>query len=216
MNNSIELQHICKSFRKQENVLKDISVGFEQGKIHGIVGRNGSGKTVLLKIICGLMSPTSGTVEVNGKFVGKDVDFPEDIGIIIEAPGFLPYQSGFQNLEYLASIRRKIDKEDIKVAMERVGLDPQMKKWVGKYSLGMKQRLGLAQAIMENPSLLILDEPMNGLDKSGVADMHSLFLSMKNEGKTILLVSHSNEDIDSLCDTVHEMDKGVLTRIRVE
>lgn len=215
MNNSIQLQHVHKSFRKQENVLKDINVNFEQGKIHGIVGRNGSGKTVLMKIICGLMSPTSGTVEVNGKFVGKDVDFPEDIGIIIEAPGFLPYQSGFQNLEYLASIRRKIGKEDIKAAMERVGLDPQMKKWVGKYSLGMKQRLGLAQAIMENPTLLILDEPMNGLDKSGVADMHSLFLAMKQEGKTILLVSHSTEDIDGLCDTVHEMDKGVLTQIRV-
>lgn len=214
MNNSIQIEHVYKNFRKQENVLNDINVNFEAGKIHGIVGRNGSGKTVLLKIICGLMTPSSGTVAVNEKLIGKEVDFPDDIGIIIEAPGFLPYQSGFQNLEYLASIRRKIGKLEIEVAMKRVGLEPHMKKWVGKYSLGMKQRLGLAQAIMENPSLLILDEPMNGLDKTGIADMHTLFASMKQEGKTILLVSHSTEDIDGLCDTVHEMDKGVLTSIR--
>ena len=214
MENIIQVSHVNKSFQKKDNVLQDICVDFVQGKIHGIVGKNGSGKTVLLKIICGLMSPTSGTVTVAGKQLGKDVDFPDDMGIIIEAPGFLPYHSGYRNLEYLASLRHRIGKEEIHAAMQRVGLDPLMKKRVGKYSLGMKQRLGLAQAIMENPSLLILDEPMNGLDKTGIADMHTLLREFKEEGKTILLVSHSTEDIDVLCDTVHEMDRGVLTFVR--
>lgn len=209
----IQIINVSKQFKK-EDVLKNVNVQFEEGKIHGIIGKNGSGKTVLLKIICGLLTPTSGQVIVDGKQIGKDIDYPDNIGIIIEAPGFLPYCSGYRNLEYLASLKNTIKRDGIEQAMRRVGLDPSLKKGVGKYSLGMKQRLGLAQAIMEDPNILILDEPMNGLDKQGVQEMHILFSELQKQGKTILLVSHSNEDIDTLCDTVYEMDRGVLVFVR--
>ena len=147
---------------------------------------------------------------VDGKIIGKDIDFPKNIGAIIEAQGFLPNASAYKNLEYLASLRRVIGKEEIRKAIEIVGLNPDDKKHVGKYSLGMKQRLGLAQAIMENPDILILDEPMNGLDKEGVSEIRKLLLDFKSKGKTIIIVSHNSEDINMLCDTVHEMDKGRL------
>ena len=191
-------------------VLKNVSISFEKGQIHGIVGRNGSGKTVLFKCICGLMHPEEGVILVNGKRVGRDVDMPENIGAIIEAPGFLPNYSGYKNLRFLANIRRKIGKEEILNVLKTVGLDPESRKHVGKYSLGMRQRLGIAQAIMEDPEILILDEPMNGLDNAGVQDIRALLLELKAQGKTILLASHNHEDIAALCDTVHEMDGGVL------
>lgn len=209
MENCIEVQNVVKRFRDQV-VLKNISISFEKGKIHGIVGRNGSGKTVLFKCICGLMHPEEGVILVNGKRVGRDVDMPEDIGAIIEAPGFLPNYSGYKNLRFLANIRRKIGKEEILNVLKTVGLDPESRKHVGKYSLGMRQRLGIAQAIMEDPEILILDEPMNGLDNAGVQDIRALLLELKAQGKTILLASHNHEDIAALCDTVHEMDGGVL------
>lgn len=207
----IELTNVTKTFKK-EQVLKDTTLVFERGKITGIIGRNGSGKTVLMKIICGLLTPTSGTVVVDGKRIGKDVDFPTDIGIIIETPCFVPHQSAFTNLKNLAAIRGKVKDEQIKEALALVGLQPEDKKRVGKYSLGMRQRLGIAQAIMENPSLLVLDEPMNGLDKDGVEDMRKLFKELKEEGKTILLCSHNAEDIAVLCDEVYEMEKGRVSR----
>ncbi len=209
MKNCIEVQNVVKRFRDQV-VLKNVSISFEKGKIHGIVGRNGSGKTVLFKCICGLMHPEEGVILVNGKRVGRDVDMPEDIGAIIEAPGFLPNYSGYKNLRFLANIRRKIGKEEILNVLKTVGLDPESRKHVGKYSLGMRQRLGIAQAIMEDPEILILDEPMNGLDNAGVQDIRALLLELKAQGKTILLASHNHEDIAALCDTVHEMDGGVL------
>ena len=209
MENCIEVQNVVKRFRDQV-VLKNVSILFEKGKIHGIVGRNGSGKTVLFKCICGLMHPEEGVILVNGKRVGRDVDMPEDIGAIIEAPGFLPNYSGYKNLRFLANIRRKIGKEEILNVLKTVGLDPESRKHVGKYSLGMRQRLGIAQAIMEDPEILILDEPMNGLDNAGVQDIRALLLELKAQGKTILLASHNHEDIAALCDTVHEMDGGVL------
>jgi len=209
MENCIEVQNVVKRFRDQV-VLKNVSISFEKGKIHGIVGRNGSGKTVLFKCICGLMHPEEGVILVNGKRVGRDVDMPEDIGAIIEAPGFLPNYSGYKNLRFLANIRRKIGKEEILNVLKTVGLDPESRKHVGKYSLGMRQRLGIAQAIMEDPKILILDEPMNGLDNAGVQDIRALLLELKAQGKTILLASHNHEDIAALCDTVHEMDGGVL------
>ena len=209
METCIEVQNVVKRFRDQV-VLKNVSISFEKGKIHGIVGRNGSGKTVLFKCICGLMHPEEGVILVNGKRVGRDVDMPEDIGAIIEAPGFLPNYSGYKNLRFLANIRRKIGKEDILNVLKTVGLDPESRKHVGKYSLGMLQRLGIAQAIMEDPEILILDEPMNGLDNAGVQDIRALLLELKAQGKTILLASHNHEDIAALCDTVHEMDGGVL------
>ncbi len=151
---------------------------------------------------------------MNDKVIGKDVDIPSNVGVIIETPGFLPNYSGYNNLKFLAKIRNKIGKDEIRTAIKSVGLDPDDKKHVGKYSLGMRQRLGLAQAIMEDPEMLILDEPMNGLDKDGVKDMRQYLLDLKEQGKTILIASHSAEDIDVLCDTVCEMDKGILTMIR--
>ena len=213
--NAIQVKKLSKDFG-QDRVLKCVNRDFESGKIHGIVGNNGSGKTVLMKCICGFLLPTEGTVIVNGRRVGKDVDFPLDLGVIIETPGFLPGVTGVKNLEILASLNKKIGLSEIADAIRRVGLDPHMKKPVGKYSLGMRQRLGIAQAIMEDPSLLILDEPLNGLDKHGVAEMRKLIKGLKDEGKTILLASHNQGDIDELCDTVCEMDAGVMTMIREE
>ena len=184
----------------------------QEGGIYGIVGDNGSGKTVLLKLICGFMKPDSGTVTVNCKVIGKDADFPENTGIIIEAPGFLPNYSGMKNLEYLASIRGKIGKEQIESAMKTVGLDPSAKLRGGKYSLGMKQRLGIAQAIMENQQLLILDEPMNALDKDADEELRRHYLNYKTSGKTMLIVSHNEGDISTLCDEVYEFDGARIKR----
>lgn len=212
MTEVISVQNVCKRFEKQA-VLKKVNLHCEAGKIYGLVGRNGSGKTVLLKSICGLVHPDRGSIHVWGKEVGKDIDYPDNLGLIIESPGFMPHQSALQNLKHLASIRAKITTEDIRKAIQLVGLDPDDKKQVGKYSLGMRQRLGLAQAIMEHPDLLILDEPMNGLDNHGVDDIRQLLLQLKEQGKTILLASHFKEDIALLCDEVYQMDMGILTQI---
>lgn len=212
-NTAISVQSVSKSFGEAE-VLHEVSHDFESGKIHGIVGNNGSGKTVLMKCICGFLLPTKGRILVYGRQVGRDMDFPENAGIIIETPGFLPNLTGMKNLELLASLRRRIEKGAIRQAIARVGLDPDMKKPVGKYSLGMRQRLGIAQAIMENPSLLILDEPLNGLDKLAVVQMRLLIRELREQGKTILLASHNQQDIEELCDTVCEMDAGILTVVR--
>lgn len=198
---------------KRNEILKDVNIFFDRGKIHGLVGRNGSGKTMLMKCICGFVRTTEGKITVNGKVIGKDCDFPESAGIIIETPGFIPYYSGYKNLHLLAGLNGKASSDDIRESMRRVGLEPDLKLHVRKYSLGMRQRLGLAQAIMEDPDLLILDEPMNGLDKDGVSDMRQYLLDLKRQGKTILIASHSSEDISVLCDTVSEMDKGVLTKL---
>ena len=209
----IEIKNVNLALQRNE-ILKNVSAHFERGNIHGLIGRNGSGKTMLMKCICGFVKPTSGEITIDGKRIGKDCDFPESTGIIIETPGFIPYYSGYKNLKLLADLSGKITKDNIRKAMERVGLDPELKRHVRKYSLGMRQRLGLAQAIMEDPDLLILDEPMNGLDNDGVKDMRKYLLDLKEQGKTILIASHSAEDIEVLCDTVCEMDKGVLTVLR--
>lgn len=208
----IQVEDVTKVYQKQ-TVVSHVSVEFEDGKISGIVGRNGSGKTLLFKMICGLTKPTSGSITVNGERIGKDVDFPSSVGVIIETPGFLPFQSGYRNLMELAGINRRIGKQQVKAAISAVGLDPDSHKAVGKYSLGMRQRLGIAQAIMENPDVLILDEPMNGLDEQGVNDMRMLFAKLRDEGKTILIASHNKEDIAVLCDAVYHMDGGVLTKM---
>jgi ABC-2 type transport system ATP-binding protein len=213
MDVAVSVQNVTKRFG-EETVLKSVSRDFEEGKIHGVVGNNGSGKTVLFKCICGFLLPTEGKVLVNAKQVGRDMDFPDDIGIIIETPGFLPALSGIKNLQILASLKRKIGDETIRATLRRVGLDPNMRKPVGKYSLGMRQRLGIAQAIMEDPSVLILDEPLNGLDKDGAASMRELIKGLREQGKTVLLASHNPRDIDELCDTVCEMDAGIMTVVR--
>ena len=209
----VEVKNVDLTLQKNE-ILKNVSVNFERGKIHGLIGRNGSGKTMLMKCICGFVRPTLGEITVDGKRIGRDRDFPENVGIIIETPGFIPYYSGLKNLRLLAALCGKISKGDVRKTMEQVGLDPDLKRHVRKYSLGMRQRLGLAQAIMEDPELLVLDEPMNGLDKDGVKDMRQYLLDLKAKGKTILIASHSAEDIDVLCDTVCEMYKGRLEQIR--
>ncbi|MCI8374634.1 MAG: ABC transporter ATP-binding protein [Lachnospiraceae bacterium] len=204
-----EIKNVSKRFG-DETVVREVSLSLEPGRIYGIAGRNGSGKTVLFKMLIGFLKPTAGRIFVNGKEIGRDRDFAEDVGIIIETPGFLGGFSGYKNLEYLAGIKRRIGKEEIRRSMEKVGLDPDSRKKVKKYSLGMRQRLGIAQAIMEEPKLLILDEPMNGLDRQGAEEIRGLFLRLKGEGVTILLASHHKEDMELLCDKVYEMEDGYL------
>lgn len=206
----VQVENVCLKIGKMQ-ILKNINATFEKGKIHGLVGRNGSGKTMLLKCICGFVKTTEGRVLVNQKQVGKEIDFPDCTGIMIETPGFIPYYGGLKNLKILAQLNKNIQTEEIKKAMQLVGLDPELKRHVRKYSLGMRQRLGIAQAVMEKPELLILDEPFNGLDKDGVNEMRQFFLKLKEEGVTIIMASHNAEDINILCDTVHEMDKGILS-----
>lgn len=208
----VEVNHVSKCFG-QAKVLDDVSIKLREGKIYGLVGRNGSGKSMLMKCICGFVNPSEGTIFVHGKQIGKDIEFAQDIGFIIENPGFLPQFSAYKNLAYLYSVNQKVDKKKIETYIRLVGLDPEDNKKVGKYSMGMKQRLGIAQAIMESPSLILVDEPFNGLDKSGVDEIRKLFLNMKEEKKTILLVSHNREDIDILCDEVYEMDQGRLSHL---
>lgn len=210
MEKIIEIKEISKSFRDQI-VLDKISLDIYGGRIYGIVGRNGSGKSVLFKCICGFCRIDKGEILVNGQIIGKDIDVI-NAGVIIETPGFLPGFSGYRNLKFLFELNHRGGKEIVKKAMLRVGLDPDSRKKVGNYSMGMKQRLSIAQAIMENQTILILDEPMNGLDKSGVEEMRRLFISLKEEGKTLLISSHNQEDIDILCDEVYEIDKGALIK----
>ncbi|WP_455716533.1 ABC transporter ATP-binding protein [Anaerosporobacter sp.] len=207
--NIITVTNISKHF-KEGSALKDVTIAFEKGKIHGIIGRNGSGKTVLFKCICGFILPSAGEIVVNGKRIGKDTDIPDNVGIIIEEPSFLPNYSGYGNLRLLASINHKVKKDAIRTAIIKVGLDPDNKKHVRKYSMGMRQRLGIAQAIMEDPEILIFDEPMNGLDNTGVKEIREILKGLRNDGKTIILASHNSEDIQELCDTVCEMDAGIL------
>lgn len=202
---------VTKSFGN-ERVLDHVSVRFETGLIHGIVGRNGSGKTVLLKCVSGFLTVDSGRILIGRRAVKPAA--AQDIGIILETPGFIGSLSGFQNLKLLASLRNIIDVGRIRDAMTAVGLDPDSRKRVSTYSLGMRHRLGIAQAIMEEPRLLILDEPMNGLDKRGVLEIRELLKTVRERGTTILLTSHYAGDIDALCDTVSEMDGGRLTTKR--
>ena len=210
---AVSVERVTKRFGELTAV-NGVSVAFERGKIHGIIGRNGSGKTVLFKCICGLYPVTEGSITVLGQTIGNGKIVPKGVGAIIETPGFLPNCTGYQNLRYLRELTGKVDKQKIREAIATAGLDPNLKRHVGKYSLGMRQRLGLAQVRMDDPELLILDEPMNGLDKYGVAQMRELFLGLKDKGKTILIASHNPDDTRILCDTLHEMDAGVLTERR--
>jgi len=208
----IEVKNVSKSF-KGIPVLNDINITCRSGKIYGIIGYNGSGKTVLFKCICGFLHVDSGEISVNGREMGKEIDMLEHAGIIIEEPGYIRSLSGYRNLEYLYRITHKKDPAVIHSIMLKVGLDPQSRKKVCHYSLGMRQRLAIAQATMENQAILILDEPMNGLDKDGVAEMRKFFLEQKGMGKLILLASHNKDDIELLCDKVYEMDHGMLQKV---
>lgn len=209
----IDIQQVSKRFGAQQ-VLTNVSAHFGRGQITGLVGRNGSGKSVLLKIVVGLMSPDQGYVAVGGRRIGKEVDFAPNTGFIIDRPGFLGDRSGYANLRYLAAVRGKIGKEQIFQAIQQVGLNPQDRKPVGKYSQGMRQRLGIAQALMEDPQLIILDEPMNALDNATVEQMRGVFSELKAAGKTLVITSHDERDIETLCDHVFAMDAGVLTQTR--
>lgn len=213
MEYAVRLEGVCKKF-KEEQVLKGITHSFAKGNIHGIVGFNGSGKTVMFKCICGFLRPEEGHIWVNGNEVGKDVDFPTSLGMIIENPGFLPDITGLDNLKKLAAINRAITEKEIRETIQKVGLFPDSPKKVREYSLGMRERLGIAQALMEDPQLLILDEPFNGLDKRGAADVYALLEELRERGKTILLAAHNLANIEKLCDTVCEMDAGMLKQIK--
>lgn len=199
---------------KGHKILSCVNMSMTEGNIYGLVGSNGSGKTMLMKCICGFVRPTSGAVIVHDEMIGRDVDYIRDAGVIIETPGFITYYSGMKNLKMLSEISGKSDAAEIREAMEICGLNPDLKLPVKKYSLGMRQRLGIAQAIMEDPSILILDEPMNGLDKDGVETIRKLLIKMRDEGKMILLASHNREDIDILCDEVYEVEKGKVAFIK--
>ena len=211
MSDYIQLTNISKTFGKQ-TVLQPLTMGFEEGMIHGIIGRNGSGKTVLMKMILGILQPTTGTVIVGDKRIGKDVDFPESAGAIIETIEFIPYMSAYQNLADIAAMRGNLSKTQIKEVLEMVGLGNVGRKHVSKFSMGMRQRLAIAQAVRESPKLLILDEPMNGMDEKGVEEMRRLILARKAAGTTIILSSHNIEDIRILCDQVYRIDAGVVMR----
>ena len=210
MDKIIIVDHVSKSFQGTK-VLNDVSVSFERGKIHGIVGRNGSGKTVLIKTICGFMKPDTGKVIVDGKVVGKDMDFPQNIGAIIEAPGFLPTQSAYKNLMYLASLRGIIGKKEVRYAIDLVGLNSDDKKPVGKYSLGMKQRLGIAMALLGKPQLLILDEPTNGLDPAGIQEIRELIKGLPaTHNMTVIVSSHLLSEVEQMADMVGIIHHGEM------
>ncbi len=206
----IELEHVNKKFGSQV-ALDNINLSCESGKIYGFIGYNGSGKTVLFKCICGLMKVDSGTIRVLGREIGEEMI--REAGIIIENPAFLSNVSGRKNLELLYMLNHKCDNKQICQVMEKVGLDYKSGKKVKNYSLGMRQRLAIGQAIMENPKVLILDEPMNGLDIDGIQEVRKILLELKNQNKVILLASHNREDIEILCDEVYEMNHGRMYRL---
>lgn len=205
----VEVKGLSKKI-KTETIIDNVSLQVKKGETVGFIGRNGCGKTMLLRAIAGLIIPTKGSICIDNTTLHEDVSFPESMGLIIEKPNFLNYLSGYDNLSIIANIRKLVNKNEIENIMFQVGLDPKLKKSVKKYSLGMKQRLGIAQALMENPDLLILDEPFNGLDEDGVSMVRNILMEKKKEGKTIFLTSHNSEDIELLCDRVIKIDNGKI------
>ncbi len=205
----IDIKDYTKTIRKK-TILENINLSFESGRIYGLHGRNGSGKTMLLRAICGLILPTEGSVSIDGKIIGKDIEFPNSVGIIIESMSMLPEYSGYDNLKMLAKIKKIASDNDIRTAMNAVGLDPENKKRVGTYSLGMKQKLNIAQAIMEKPELYLLDEPTNALDEGTVNDIRDLLLQLKKDGALIIIASHNKEDLSVLCDEVIKINEGQI------
>lgn len=197
---------------KKKEILTDINLTFESGKIYGLHGHNGSGKTMLLRAICGLILPTSGSVKVDGKTVGKDIEFPDSVGVIIENMSLIPEYTGFKNLQLLAGIKKKIGDSEIRDTLISVGLDPDDKRKVKEYSLGMKQKLNFAQAIMEKPELLLLDEPTNAMDVQTVGKVRSILAEMKEKGTLIIIASHNKEDLDALCDEFIDICDGKIQK----
>ncbi|MGL5152170.1 MAG: ABC transporter ATP-binding protein [Clostridium sp.] len=198
---------------KRIQILKEINLTLEKGKVHGFVGPNGCGKTMLFRVISGLVKPTSGEVVVDGVTIFKQASFPENLGLLIESPGFWSQYSATENLKIIASIRNVINDDDIADAIRRVGLDPSNKLKYSKFSLGMKQKLGIAQAIMEKPELIILDEPTNALDEDSVKNIREIIKEEQKRGATILLASHNKDDISELCDHIYKFNCGYITKV---
>lgn len=205
----IKITHLSKNIKKAV-ILDDVNMELESGRIYGLKGKNGSGKTMLMRAICGLITPTNGTVEIDGKILGKDISFPESIGVLIENPSFISNYTGMKNLQVLASIQKRIGDEEIRNTLELVGLDPDDKRTFKKYSLGMKQRLGIAEAIMERPDIVILDEPINALDEAGAAMIREILHNLRNEGKLIILACHDTEELNFLADEIYEIAEGKI------
>lgn len=208
----IEITNYSKIIQKQV-VLDNINLNLEQGKIYGFIGSNGSGKTMLFRAICGLIKSTEGSIKIQGETLHKDISFPRNVGVIIESPGFWDHLTGFENLKLLSSIKNIVGDNEINLALERVGLKSDDTREFKKYSLGMKQRLAVAQAIMESPNLLILDEPTNALDEDGIELIRNLILAENKKGATVLIASHNKEDIYTLVDHSFKMTNGKLVNL---
>ena len=206
---AIEVKELTKIIGNSD-VLFNITITADAGKITGLCGVNGSGKTMLLRAIAGLIKPTSGIIEVNGKRLWRDSGFPESIGILIEQPGFLNRYSGFRNLELIASVKREIGRDQIRDAMITVGLDPDEKKKYKKYSLGMKQRLGIAAAIMERPQIVLFDEPTNALDEDGIEVFKHIAIEEKKRGATVVMSCHDKQILRELSDEIYYIESGKI------
>lgn len=208
----IKLEQVSKEI-KGKVVLDDINITFEEGHVYGIQGVNGSGKTMLMRMICGLIYPTSGKVLVEGKQLGKDISFPKNIGVLIENPVFLDSYTGLKNLEILASLNGDLENIDVRTAMKRVGLEPDDRRKYKKYSLGMKQRLGIAAVIMENPKILVFDEPLNALDAEGVSLFSQIIMDEKFKEKLIIISCHDEKKLIEYADTMITMENGRISNI---
>lgn len=207
----IKITDVNKTIKKAP-ILRDINLEFTGGKVYGLRGKNGSGKTMLMRAICGLITPDSGIIDINGKILGKDISFPESIGVLIENPAFIGNYTGFKNLKVLASIQNRIGDEQIRKALEDIGLDPDDKRTYRKYSLGMKQKLGIAAAVMENPDIIILDEPINALDEVSVEKVHDILEEQKKRGAVIIIACHDKEELDQLSDEIIEISDGRIIK----
>ena len=210
MGTVVRLEDYCKSFKSAE-LLKNINLTLESGKVIGLKGKNGSGKTMLMRAISGLILPTSGKVYINDKELGRHISFPPSIGILIENPSFISNYTGFKNLKILASIQNRISDDEIRDAIRKVGLDPDDRRTFKKYSLGMKQRLGIAAAIMERPDIVILDEPINALDEAGAGLIKGLLDELKANGSLIIIACHDTEELNYLSDEIYEIYDGEIT-----
>lgn len=209
----LEIKNLSKKF-KDVYVLKDINLTFESGKIYGFTGRNGSGKSVLLKIICGFYTPTSGEVLLDNYNYILNNDFPKSTRCLIEKPNFLPDLTGYENLKLLASIENKIGDKEIMNTIEKLNLKEEINKKYSKYSLGTKQKLGIAQVLMENPKLIVLDEPLNGIENDTAKEVRKILNEEKKKDKIIIVASHIKEDIDTLADVVYNIDNGIVEKIK--
>lgn len=206
----IDIKDLTKTIQKS-TVLSHVNLHLEGGRVYGLRGQNGSGKTMLMRCICGLIAPTQGSVTINGETLGKDLSFPRSVGVLIENPAFLEQYTGYKNLEMLAAIQNRIGEKEIRETLETVGLDPDDKRKYRKYSLGMKQRLGIAAAIMEKPDVIILDEPINALDESGVLEVRGILEREKERGALILVACHDKEELDLLADEIYHIEAGRIT-----